>query len=37
MSYYKKFQLSFNDLYDLIDNHKKIFLKKFEDYTEIVL
>ena len=37
VSYYKKFELAFNDLYDILDNHKSQFLKQFEDKTESVL
>ncbi len=37
ISYYKKFELAFNELYDILDSHKNSFLKQLENKAETLL
>lgn len=37
MSFYKKVELNFNTLYEILENHKNVFLKKFETNAETLM
>lgn len=37
LSYYKKFEFNFNEIIDMVENHKNVYLKNFENFSNDVL
>lgn len=37
LSYYKKFEFNFNEIIDVVENHKNVYLKNFENFSNDTL